>query len=194
MLIHHAAQPCLSAMRFVYARGRLSKVCRLLAEWRLFIRVRLHQVFGLDQFYLLHFELAEVEPCNWLPSALPYTYTLAAFVLLTHQVSGCGNLHILRDAKRHVVAGVLAQREIGAVRVPVLTGDGEIVSASGINHSIFAAVYRDDGKFVAFGQRRGKDHAKICVVFLVLLIQSQRMATLGGYALLSATRNHVERN
>src|SRR5438105_215740 len=76
--------------------------------WRLFIRVRLHQVFGLVQFYLLHFELAEVEPCNWLPSALPYTYTLAAFVLLTHQVSGCGNLHILRDAKRHVVAGVLA--------------------------------------------------------------------------------------
>src|SRR5947199_123994 len=49
---------------------------------RLFIRIRLHQIFRLVQLYLLHLELAEVEPCDRLASAFPCTHTLAPVFLV----------------------------------------------------------------------------------------------------------------
>src|SRR5580704_17464341 len=116
----------------------------------------LYQVFRFGQLAFLHFEPTEVESRNGLRSlTLPHRHVLPAFVALTDQFSGGGNLHPFWNVESHVITDTISERRVG---IPVFTRYREVIPSAFVRHRFLPAVDGGDSELIARGKRLRKDH------------------------------------
>src|SRR5208283_4602816 len=86
---------------------------------------------------------------------LPYGDVLAAVIAFGDERAGCRHLHSIRNAKGHVIEGILPECGPGIIRIPVFASCtiGVVIAAAFVAHSILSTIGCRNREFVACTER-----------------------------------------